>query len=160
MVGVKTVIIEMLNRLSRDLMIQEIIIKDFQKHGFSLISATEVDGLLDGDPTRDLVRQVLGAISQYEKRMLVLKLKCARDRKKRKFGKCEGRKSYAERDPELLAQVKKLRRKKKGRIRKMSFAKIAQILNEQGFKNAVGDPLNGRALSGMFYRNIKRRNTK
>ena len=81
--GVKTVIIERVDRLARDLMVQEIIIKDFQKHGFNLISAVEGNDLLDGDPTRDLMRQMLGAISEYEKRMLVLKLKCARERKKR-----------------------------------------------------------------------------
>ncbi len=58
--GVKTVIIEMVNRLARDLMVQEFIIKDFQKHGFHLISATEDVDLLSEDPTRKLVRQVLG----------------------------------------------------------------------------------------------------
>jgi len=154
--GVQTVIIERVDRLARDLMVQEIIIKDFQKHGFNLFSAVEGNDLLNGDPTRDLMRQMLGAISQYEKRMLVLKLKSARDRKKRKFGKCEGRKSYSERDPQLLAEVKKLRRKKRGRTRRMSFAKIATTLNEQGYTNAVGNPLDGRALSGMYYRNTGR----
>ena len=150
--GVKTVIIERVDRLARDLMVQEIIIKDFQKYGFNLVSAIEGNDLLDGDPTRDLMRQMLGAISQYEKKMLVLKLKAARDRQRRKFGKCEGRKSYKEKNPQLLAQVKKLRRKMKGRKR-TSFAKIATILNDKDFRNAVGNPLDGRALSGMFYRN-------
>ena len=152
--GVQTVIIERVDRLARDLMIQEIVIKDFQKHGFKLISAIEGPDLMDGDPTRDLVRQVLGAISEYEKKMLVLKLKSARDRKKRMTGKCEGRKSYFERDPKLLAEVKRLRRKKKGRTRRMSFAKIATVLNGQDFKNAVGQPLSGPALSGMYHRNL------
>jgi hypothetical protein len=34
--------------------------------------------------------------------MIVAKLKGARDRKRKSTGKCEGRKSYAERDPELV----------------------------------------------------------
>jgi hypothetical protein len=34
--------------------------------------------------------------------MTVAKLKGARDRARRQRGKCEGRKSYAERDPELV----------------------------------------------------------
>ena len=151
--GVKTVIIEMVNRLARDLMVQEIIIRDFQKNGFDLISATEGDNLLDGDPTRDLVRQVLGAISQYEKRMLVLKLKAARDRQRRKTGKCEGRKSWKEKSPEVLIEVKKLRRKKKGVDRRMPFTKIAEILNEKGCRNSVGAPFTGKGVSSLYSRN-------
>jgi len=151
--GIKTVIIEMVNRLARDLMVQEIIIRDFQNNGFDLISAIEGPDLIGGDPTRDLMRQMLGAISQYEKRMLVLKLKAARDRQRRKTGKCEGRKSYKERDPQLLKEVKKLRRKRKGIDRRMPFTQIAEILNGKGFRNSTGALLNGKALSGMYYRN-------
>jgi DNA invertase Pin-like site-specific DNA recombinase len=44
-----------------------------------------------------LVRQVLGAIAQFEKASLVAKLKAARDRKTAQGIKCGGRKSYAER---------------------------------------------------------------
>jgi hypothetical protein len=43
-----------------------------------------------------LVRQVLGAIAQFEKTSLVAKLKAARDRKKATTGKCGGRRSYFE----------------------------------------------------------------
>ena len=41
--GAKTVIIEKLDRLARDLMIQESIIGDLRKRGFHLISVTEPD---------------------------------------------------------------------------------------------------------------------
>jgi hypothetical protein len=41
-----------------------------------------------------LVRQVLGAIAQFEKTSLVAKLKAALDRKKAATGKCGGRRSY------------------------------------------------------------------
>src|SRR4051794_27313121 len=36
--GVKTIVIEKLDRLARDLMVQEATIADLQKHGFTLIS--------------------------------------------------------------------------------------------------------------------------
>jgi DNA invertase Pin-like site-specific DNA recombinase len=85
--GVKTVIVEKMDRLARDLLIQETIISDFREKGISLISAVEGSDLLDVDPTRQLVRQVLGAISEYEKTMLVQKLRVARQRKKAKTGK-------------------------------------------------------------------------
>ena len=47
---------------------------------------------------RVLIRQVLGAVSQFEKAMLISKLKGARDRKREASVKVEGRKSYAELD--------------------------------------------------------------
>ena len=46
------------------------------------------------------MRQVLGAISEFDKAMTVAKLRGARERKRRDEGKCEGRKSHAERNPE------------------------------------------------------------
>jgi hypothetical protein len=46
------------------------------------------------DPTRILVRQMMGAVAQYEKSQIVLKLRGARMRKRAKEGRCEGRKPY------------------------------------------------------------------
>jgi DNA invertase Pin-like site-specific DNA recombinase len=63
--GVRTVIIEKLDRLARDLMVQETIIADLRKHGFELVSLTEPD-LMKNDPTRILVRQMMGAVAQCE----------------------------------------------------------------------------------------------
>ena len=40
------------------------------------------------------MRQVFGAIAEYEKSMIVLKLRGARNRKRAKTGRCEGRKPY------------------------------------------------------------------
>jgi len=99
--GVKTILIEKVDRLARDLMIQEAIINDLQKKGFDLISAVEGDDLLSGDPTRKLVRQVLGAIVEYDKTMTVLKLRTARERIRARDGKCEGRKGYSEVAPDV-----------------------------------------------------------
>jgi DNA invertase Pin-like site-specific DNA recombinase len=41
--GVKTVIVERLDRLARDLRLQETIIADLRKNGFELVSAAEPD---------------------------------------------------------------------------------------------------------------------
>jgi hypothetical protein len=46
--------------------------------------------------------QIAGSFVQYEKTRLVTKLRGARDRIREASGKCEGRKSYAEHDPELV----------------------------------------------------------
>lgn len=129
--GIKTVIIEKLDRIARDLMIQESIIADFKENGIQLISAVEGPDLLGNDPTRKLVRQVLGAIAEYEKSMIVQKLRVARQRKRKKAGKCEGRKSYREAAPETVKRIQQLRRKPKGGFKRKTYKEIADILNRE-----------------------------
>jgi DNA invertase Pin-like site-specific DNA recombinase len=128
--GVKTILIEKVDRLARDPMVQEAIIGDLRGKGVNLISVLEGDDLLSNDPTRTLVRQVPGATAQYDKQMTVLKLRAARERKRARTGKCEGRKSLGEVAPEVLAELKRLRRKPKGGRRK-TYVAIAEELNYQ-----------------------------
>jgi DNA invertase Pin-like site-specific DNA recombinase len=56
----KIVIIEKLDRLARDLMVQETILSDLMRQGFEVISVCEPD-LCSTDPSRVLVRQIFGA---------------------------------------------------------------------------------------------------
>lgn len=86
--GVRTIIIKKLDRLARDLMVQEATIADLQKHGFTQVSVAEPD-LTATDPTRILMRQLMGAVAQYDKSQILLKLRGARMRAKE--GRCEGR---------------------------------------------------------------------
>ena len=108
--GVRTIIVENAGRFARDLIIQETGWRFLQGMGITLIAADSPDAFLDDTPTATMVRQILGAVSQFEKAALVAKLKGARDRKKAVTGKCGGRKSYAERDPDMVALAKKLAR--------------------------------------------------
>jgi DNA invertase Pin-like site-specific DNA recombinase len=149
--GITTVIIERVDRLARDLMVQENIIADFQKQGFDLISATEGTDLLSADPTRKLVRQVLGAIAEYDKSMLVLKLRASRERKRAKVGKCEGRKSYSEAMPEVLKEIRRLRRARKGQPRR-TYNKVAEELNAAGYKSMMGKPFTGSSIQLILRR--------
>jgi hypothetical protein len=61
-------------------------------------SCDSPSSFLDDGPTSKLIREILGAVSEFDKAMTVAKLKGARDRVRRQRGKCEGRKSYAERE--------------------------------------------------------------
>jgi len=137
--GIKIVIVEKLDRIARDLMIQESIIADFREKDVGLMSTFEDADLLDNDPTRKLVRQVLGAISEYEKALLVAKLRVARQRKKIKSGRCEGRKPYKEAAPETVDLIRKLRRKPRGSRRK-TYQEIADNLNSDGVSTLNGQP--------------------
>lgn len=135
--GIKTLIVEKLDRLARDLMVQEAIINDLKKKGFRLISALEGSDLISGDPTRKLVRQMLGAIAEYDKTMIVLKLRASRDRLRAKGMKVEGQKSLKETQPELLNRIKLLRRPHKDHKR-LTLREIADRLNKEDFKTKQG----------------------
>ncbi len=137
--GVTTVIIEKLDRLARDLMVQEAIIRDFQGKRFHLISALEGPDLCKDDPTRELIRHVFGAIAQYDKSMLVAKLRASRQRKKILTGKGEGRTGYYETEAgrAIINKIRAYRRTKKYGKRK-SWATIAEILNSQGLRTMTG----------------------
>lgn len=147
---VKVVLIERVDRLARDLMIQENILHDLKKHGVDIYSTTDGD-LLEDDPTRKLVRQVLGAIAEYDKTMTVLKLKASRDRIRKVKGKCEGRKSYQEVNPDLINEIKNIRRKPRNGNR-LSLAHTLVILQGKGFKTATGKELTLPILKNIIYK--------
>lgn len=125
--GVKTVICENLSRWARDLFVQESILRDIKKNGCTLISVAEPD-LCDNDPSRKLVRQLFGAIHEYEKSMVVLKLRGARQRMKQRTGRCEGRKPYGSYpgEAETLARMTALRSEG------ASYQRIADTLTSEG----------------------------
>ncbi len=127
--GTKTVIIEKLDRLSRDLMVQEVTVADIQKDGFELVSTQEPD-LCSSEPSRVMIRQLFGVVAQYEKSMIVLKLKAARQRMKAKTGACEGHKPYGYYPGEsvVLGRMKAL--KSEG----MTTVAISQTLNSEGHR--------------------------
>jgi hypothetical protein len=113
--GTSTIIVETANRFARDLMVQEVGFAVLKERGIDPIAADSPAAFLDDTPTARLIRQVLGAVSEFEKAMLVAKLRGARERKRRTGIKVEGRKSIAETKPETIALAHKLARKPKGK---------------------------------------------
>src|SRR5215471_1923 len=114
-------------------MIQEAAIADLHKYGFELISVQEPD-LMANDPTRVLMRQLLGAVAQYDKSQIVVKLRGARMRKRAKEGRCEGRKPYGfyPGECEVIERMKALR------AEGMGFDRIACTLNAENVKPRSG----------------------
>jgi DNA invertase Pin-like site-specific DNA recombinase len=143
--SVRTIIIESPDRFARDLAVQ-LAGHDFLKNlGVALIPATAPDFFTEETPTAVLVRQVLGAIAQFEKASLVAKLKAARDRKIARGIKCGGRKTYMERDPGLVVAAKELSAQRP----RLSLRKIADALAERGY---VVEP--GRSYPAASVRNM------
>jgi DNA invertase Pin-like site-specific DNA recombinase len=131
--GVKLVLVESLGRLARDLMVQESILHDLKRHGFNLVSVTEPD-LCSDDPSRKLMRQIMGAFHEYEKQMIVVKLRGARQRTKTKRGRCEGRKPYGH----YPGEIETLKRMKELAAAGMTATEIATTLRTEGRKTRNG----------------------
>jgi DNA invertase Pin-like site-specific DNA recombinase len=62
------------SRLARDLIVQETGFRMLRDLGIELIAADSPGAFLDDSPTAQLIRQVLGAVAQFEKAMLVAKM--------------------------------------------------------------------------------------
>jgi DNA invertase Pin-like site-specific DNA recombinase len=132
--GVRCIIVESPDRFARDLTVQ-LTGHDFLKSlGISLIPTTAPDFFTKDTPTAVLVRQVLGAIAQFDKASLVAKLRAARERKKIATGKCGGRQSYDEARPEVVALAKELQ------SGGMSLRKISEELAARGHLTGGGKP--------------------
>jgi DNA invertase Pin-like site-specific DNA recombinase len=69
--GARTIIVETANRFARDLMVQEVGHARLKVQGIELIAADNPSSFIDDTPTAVLVRQVLGAIAQFDKAMTV-----------------------------------------------------------------------------------------
>jgi len=144
--GVRTILVESPDRFARDLAVQLAGHDHLRSLGITLIPASSPDFFIEDTPTAVLVRQVLGAIAQFEKATTVAKLKAARQRKKEREGKCEGRKSHAETNPEMVRIAKGLRRRKRGN----SLRAIAAELAARGYVNANGKEYSAASVASML----------
>lgn len=138
------VIIYRLDRLARDLRIQENIIHDLQvKRKKRLISIKEAD-LDSGDFSRVMLRQILGSFAEYEKNLIANRLKAGRFSKAKcgeKAGgsipigyKSVGKKLVVNEDQRgVIKLIFSLRRYKR-----LSMAGIAKELNSRQVPTARG----------------------
>jgi Resolvase, N terminal domain len=99
--GAKTVIVESPDRFARDLAVQLAGHDMLKALGISIIAASAPDFFTEDTPTAVLVRQVLGAIAQFEKASSVAKLAAARKRKPEREGRCEEGSPSVKPDPRL-----------------------------------------------------------
>lgn len=88
------VVVHRLDRLARDLVLQEQLLAELHRRGKQLASVdvTENQSLIfsPDDPTRALVRRILGSIAQYEREVIRLRLMAGRARKKLEGGYAGG----------------------------------------------------------------------
>jgi DNA invertase Pin-like site-specific DNA recombinase len=145
--GVRVVLIEKLDRLARSLIVQETILQDFQRRGFQVISVCEAD-VTSEDPTRVLIRQILGAFFEYERKMITSKLSAARMRIKKATGRCEGRFPFGHHDSEKQA----LRSMRALRLAGQTYKQIAAQLNSQSVPTRLGGQWSAQTVQKILVR--------
>lgn len=149
--GVRTIIVERLDRLAREYRIQETLLIYLASKDITLINASTEENVteaIQSDPMKKALIQIQGIFAELEKNLLVKKLRKARDRKRELEGKCEGRKFFLE-SPEgqaVLKEIKRLRKKPKGTSKRMTYAQVAEELNRQGFKSSIGKSFNAQMV--------------
>jgi DNA invertase Pin-like site-specific DNA recombinase len=155
--GVRTIIVEKLDRLARLLIVQEKILLDLASRDVVLLTADGQDSD-DVDPARVMFRQFLGAIAQYERACIVSKLRSARDRKRRDTGRCEGAKRYGTLDDKselkiygyIGAEETTLELMKMLRCGGKTFDQIAEILNETDHPTRHGKKWYGTTINNIL----------
>lgn len=153
--GVRVVLVENATRLARDLMVSEVILQQLTAVGCTVIAAdsgTDLTADTD-DPTRRLIRQVLGAVAEFDRRVTVLKLRAARDRIRSRGQRCEGRKPFGSRpgEQQALDRIRELYRKPHGH-RRRSLQAICEILNAEGVATRSGKPWHPQVLNRIVRR--------
>lgn len=137
--GCKTIVVESAHRFARDLLVQEIGYQQLADMGVTLIAADSPHSFVDDTPTAKLIRQVLGAVAEFDKAMVVAKLRGARDRKSALVGKrIEGRKPLHETAPDAVLLAKRLRRASPKTGERRSIRKIASMLADAGHVGSKG----------------------
>lgn len=129
-----------LDRLARDLVLQESLLADLWRIGCQVFSCSPAEGsyLSDDpdDPSRALIRQVLGAVSQYEHSMIAMRLRSGRKRKRESGGFAGGQVpfGYRNKDGVLIEDRREqaaIARMKELQSQGRSLNAIARTLNEE-----------------------------
>jgi len=106
---IQVVVIWKLDRLARDLFIQEFLIRELEKRGVKLLSIHEPDLTSTNDPLRIAFRQFLGIVAELEKAFITMRLQAGRKNKIAKGGYAGGRPAlgYKAKEKDLVIDERK-----------------------------------------------------
>jgi DNA invertase Pin-like site-specific DNA recombinase len=135
--GITMIVVEKSDRLARDLVVSELLLRQFSEMGITVIEAEGGTNLTAGNgdnPTAKLIRQILAAVSEFEKSSIVLKLRSARNRTRARTGRCEGRKPYGA----IKGEEETVERIRQYRSSGMTTREIAAALNADSVRTRSG----------------------
>jgi DNA invertase Pin-like site-specific DNA recombinase len=124
-----------------------------QREGIELIPADAPSFFTDPTPTAEMVRQILGAVSQFEKASVVAKLRHARDRIRSQQGRCEGRKPVP---ADTIMDAKRPSRVMPKTGKRRSLREIARELASLGHLAPSGQPYHPNSVRQMLQKRDSR----
>ena len=149
--GVRVVLVEDASRFARSVLAQELGVLIMAGRGVRVVTAGGEDLTETDDPAKVMMRQVAGAFAEYEKARLVLKLRGARDRRSAALGhRIEGRKGYAETNPGLVREARRLARRNPKTGKTRSLREIAGVLAAAGHVTAAGRPFSASQVKRLL----------
>jgi DNA invertase Pin-like site-specific DNA recombinase len=142
------VIVEKADRIARDLIVGELILRQFREAGVRVIEAEGGNDLTTGtdNPTATLIRQILSAVAEFEKSSLVNKLRAARERVKKETGRCGGRQPYGHTEAERATVHRMRLLQAEGK----STRQVALRLNELGYLTRANAPWTHGAVAKIL----------
>jgi len=156
--GCRTIIIECMDRFGRRSMVSEQLLALLIRKGIAMISAMTGQNITEDvqdedDPWKKFIVQIQNSIAELDKRLLVRKLRKAREAKRAKTGRCEGGKPYGyyPGEEKIVKRIRQLYRKPHGKKR-MGFRTIARKLNEEGVPTRTGAPWSGVLVKSIITR--------
>jgi DNA invertase Pin-like site-specific DNA recombinase len=144
-----------LDRLARKLASQETWIETLERKGRKVVSVTEPE--YGEDETRDFVRQVLGAVAQYERAVIVRRMQSGRAEKAARGGYAYGSPAFGQRvqDGELIpdeAESAVVARIRELGAQGASLRQIAERLDAEGSKPKRGDRWHAQTVRRVLAR--------
>lgn len=144
---VSVVLVENASRFARDLAVQLTGHALLQARGIELVPADSPAYFTDPSPTAEMVRQILGAVSQFEKAGVVAKLQHARDARRAATGRCEGRRPVPE---AVVAEARRLARRSPKTGKRRSLRTIAAELANLGHVGPSGVTYHAGSIRHML----------
>ena len=159
--GAVGLVVYRLDRLARDLVLQEQLLAEVWRIGGQVFSTSvgEESFLVDDldDPSRRLIRQVLGAVNEYERSMIRLRLRSGRKRKAELGGYAYGAPPFGSRafNGQLVAdgdEQRVVERMRTLRASGKSLRAIANALAKEGYTPRRGNAWHPKVIASILSR--------
>lgn len=141
------IVVAKLDRLSRDVIVQETFIRNASASGVQVFSSiADENALLTGDPkdpTRKLVRTIMGAIVEYDRDMITMRLLAGRKAKASAGGYAHGALPYGYNSIDAVLVPVKVEQEALAKMRALSAQgvstrEIARVLTAEGYPTKRG----------------------
>lgn len=155
--GVRTIVVESLDRLAREFVIQQQLLTYLISKDIHLINAStgeNVTEALSSEPMRKAIVQMQGIFAELDRSLLVNKLRKARERIRAEKGRCEGRKPFYDKD--IIKAIRRLRTRRKQGMKRMTYKQVAEKLNKDGVESATGRPFTDASVRKLMSRAKKK----